>query len=103
MTTDDLREKYGSPIHHTTPDDEEYFTDDYVLWLEMKLLERFFVKSEERIKKAIQHYEDSRQDNLKMAEKYSNDEEEREFYMDQAFELDAKIEELKWVIGELKI
>ena len=99
MTINELREIYDSSVH----DDENYFTNDYVQWLEMKLLERFKVKSPERIKKAIEHYEKSRQDNLKMAEKYSNDEEERELYMEHAFELDAKIEELQWVIGELEI
>ena len=66
MTTDDLREKYGSPVHHTTPDDEEYFTDDYVLWLEKQLLNRYNLQSEDVIERAIRSYRNSKESYLKM-------------------------------------
>ncbi len=55
------------------------------------------MKTEKQIKDAIKVYEKSHRDYLKMAE-MSQDSEDREFNEDQAFELECRIEELKWVL-----
>ena len=44
MTTDDLREKYGLETkgkitYYSSKEDDDLWTDDYVLWLEEKLLD----------------------------------------------------------------
>lgn len=39
MTTDELRSKYGKPVHFNCKDGDEAFTDEYVLWLENKIIE----------------------------------------------------------------
>ena len=44
MTTDDLRTKYGietgarQVTFYSKNDDDDYWTDDYVMWLEEQLL-----------------------------------------------------------------
>lgn len=41
MNTDDLRNTYGDKIHQCCKNDDECFTDDYVLWLENNLINTY--------------------------------------------------------------
>jgi len=100
MTTDELREKYGKQVHFNCKDDDEAFTDEYVLWLENMLLERYDLKSKVRIERAIRFYDGERTSYLSEAIN-SNNGEDRERNIKQVNILDARIEELKWVIENL--
>lgn len=100
MTTDELREKYGKQVHFNCKDDDEAFTDGYVLWLENMLLERYNLKSKDKIERAIILYNSERTNYLNKALKCNNDE-DREEHIKQINIFDAKIEELKWVMGNL--